>query len=315
MVGDATSFWPDKLADYASSAGLPISLIALWFVLRQLKKDGLASSANAVGAAYNSIIKAINDLDGKEEKDREAALSEVFNQLEMACALKRDGQFSGHSGALASKMLIGIIEILLGDEENLAYFNRATSNSDTFQNIRAIMTEGDANTPPLQAKQFMKNRAEVAEIVYKDYKEMQRVTFDLAGQYGRWLLASLLLIHGGALFGLFTFLSELADKPDALARYQLTVWWFVSGLMLTLFAGLFTWLNWSMNSNNYEAWANKAMLWDPEKWTGDNVHTWGVNFCYWAALVLGVLSSFCIIGGAYSTLNGNWVQSVSTALV
>ncbi|MCZ7451308.1 hypothetical protein O8B93_27485 [Agrobacterium rhizogenes] len=313
-MGEATSFWPDNLADYASSAGLPISLIALWFVLRQLKKDGLASSANAVGAAYNSIIKAINDLDGKEEKDREAALSEVFNQLEMACALKRDGQFSGHSGGLASKMLIGVIEMLLSDEENRSYFYRATSNSDTFQNIRAIMTEGNANTPPVQPKQFMKGRAEVAEIVYKDYKEMQRATFELAGQYGRWLLASLLLIHGGALFGLFTFLSELADKPDALARYQWTVWWFVSGLMLTLFAGLFTWLNWSMNSNNYEAWANKAMLWDSDEWVGQNVHTWGINFSYWAALVLGVLSSLCIVGGAYSTLNGNWVQLVATAL-
>ena len=314
MVGDATSFWPGNLADYASSAGLPISLIALWFVLRQLKKDGLASSANAVGAAYNSIIKAINDLDGKEAKDREAALSELFNQLEMACALKRDGQFSGHSGALASKMLLGIIEILLGDEENLAYFKRATSNSDTFQNIRAIMTEGDANTPPVQPKQFMKGRAEVAEIVYKDYKEMQRATFDLAGQLGKWLLASLLLIHGGALFGLFTFLSELADKPDALSRYQWTVAWFVSGLMLTLFAGLCTWANWSMHSDNYDGWANKPMLWDPEEWIGATRHTWGINFFYWAALLLGVLSALCIAGGAYSTLNGNWVQLVRTAL-
>ncbi len=212
-------------------------------------------------------------------------------------------------------MLIGIIEMLLSDEENRSYFNRATSNSNTFQNIRAIMTDANANTPPVQPKQFMKSRAEVAEIVYKDYKEMQRVTFDVASHLGKWLLASLLLIHGGALFGLFTFLSELADKPEVLARYELTVRWFVAGLMLTLFAGLCTWLNWSMHSENYDAWANKEMLWDPDRWVGQSVHTWGVTASYWSALILGVLSSLCIVGGAYSTLNGNWVQSVATALV
>ncbi|MBD9390240.1 hypothetical protein IB237_23850 [Agrobacterium sp. AGB01] len=177
------------------------------------------------------------------------------------------------------------------------------------------MTEGSTDTPPLQPKQFMRTRPEVAEIVYKDYKEMHRATFELAGQYGRWLLASLLLIHGGALFGLFTFLSELADKPDALARYQLTVWWFVIGLMLTLFAGLCTWANWTLHSDNYDGWANKPMLWDPEEWAGATRHTWAIDFFYWAALVLGVLASLCIVGGAYSTLNGNWVQSVVTAVV
>jgi len=314
-LAESPPFWPESLADCATSAGLLVSLGALWLVLRQLKKDGLASSANAVGAAYNSIITAINNLDEKEGDDRSAALSEVFNQLEMACALKRDGQFSGHSGSLASKMLSGIIEMLMNDDENRAYFHRASHNSDTFQNIKAIMNETGVNTPPLQPKQFMKGRPEVAEVVYKDLKEMQRATFDLAGQYGRWLLASLLLVHGGALFGLFTFLSDLADKPEALARYQWTVWWFVAGLILTLFSGLCTWINWSMHSDNFDAWANKPMLWDPRQWTGDARHTWGITVSFWASLILGVSSALCIIGGAYFILNGNWVQSVVTAVV
>lgn len=315
ILAETPSFWPETLADFATSAGLGVSVIAMWLVLRQLRKDSLASSANAVGAAYNSISVAINEISGKDGDERSAALSEIFNQLEMACALKRDGQFSGHSGDLASKMLTTLIEILMGDYDNRDYFTRTSQGNDTFQNIKAIMAEGKIESPPQQTKPFMKSRPEVAEIVYKDYKDMQRATFDVASQIGRWLLASLLLIHGGALFGLFTFLSELAAKPEALARYQWTVWWFVAGIILTLLSGLMAWANWSMHSDNYDAWANKPMLWDPDKWTGDTRHTWGLDVTNWGALIFGVLAASCIIGGAYSTLNGNWVQSVATAMV
>lgn len=165
-------------------------------------------------------------------------------------------------------------------------------------------------------KAFMKNRQEAAEIVYRDHKEMQRATFDAAAQWGRWLLASLLLIHGGALFGLFTFLSSLAGKPEALAQYQWTVWWFVAGIILTLASGLAVWLNWSMHSDNHDGWANKAMLWDPDQWVGETRHDRRIDIAYWLAIILGIASALCIVGGAYSTLNGRWVPSVvATAIV
>jgi hypothetical protein len=164
-------------------------------------------------------------------------------------------------------------------------------------------------------KQFMKTRPEVAEFVYKDYKEMQRATFDVAAQWGRWLLASLLLIHGGALFGLFIFLSDLAGKPAALAQYQGTVWWFVGGIILTLASGMSAWINWNMHSDNYDRLANKAMLWDPEEWVGETRHKLALDVTNWLAIIFGVVAAFCIVGGAYSTLNGKWVPSVvATAL-
>lgn len=166
-----------------------------------------------------------------------------------------------------------------------------------------------------QTKQFMRDRKESAEFVYNSLKEMQRATFDVAAQWGRWLLASLLLIHGGALFGLFTFLSDLASKPDALSQYQLTVWWFVSGLILTLTAGTMAWLNWSMHSENYGHIANPVMLWDPEVWTREPQYVRGLWWTHWIALVCGVASALCIIGGAYSTLNSRWVTQVVTAIV
>lgn len=162
---------------------------------------------------------------------------------------------------------------------------------------------------------IMTDRKELAHLVYKEYKEMQRATFDASTQWGRWILASLLLIHGGALFGLFTFLSDLAAKPEALAQYQTTVWCFVAGLMSTLLAGFCTWVNWSLHTDDYNHQANMAMLWDPNAWLRPSVNARKINAYYYAAIVFGFISAGCIIGGAYSTLNGKWVPKVvATAL-
>ncbi|MBB4348018.1 hypothetical protein GGE35_000059 [Rhizobium cellulosilyticum] len=78
-------------------------------------------------------------------------------------------------------------------------------------------------------KKWMMDRQQSAAAVYHDLKESQRVTFTLSAEYGRWLLASLFLMHGSALFGLFTFLGDVADKPELLNGYAAAVWWFVAG--------------------------------------------------------------------------------------
>lgn len=152
----------------------------------------------------------------------------------------------------------------------------------------------------------MRDRKEVAEFVYRDLKEMQRATFDIAAQWGRWLLASLLLIHGGALFGLFSFLTDMSDNPAALRLYAGTVWWFVIGLLFTLGSGLSAWANWSMHSDNYEGWASPDMLWDPAKWMGDTRHGIWINVTYWSSVACGAASAACIAGGANSILHGEW---------
>ena len=161
-----------------------------------------------------------------------------------------------------------------------------------------------------ERKILMADRKEAAQIVYGQLREMQRATFDVSQQYGRWLLSSLVVIHGGALFGLFTFLGEIANKPAALAQYQYTIWWFVIGLILALFAGLMAWVNWSMHTNNYNHMASYEMLWDPDKWTGTPPHNRGLFVTNWASLGSGLLSAGCIIGGAYSTLNSAWISKI-----
>jgi hypothetical protein len=168
---------------------------------------------------------------------------------------------------------------------------------------------------PNRDKTPMRDRREIAEVVYRDLKESQRATFEVSAGWGRWLLGSLFLIHGGALFGLFGFLSQLANNPAALGQYAASVWWFVAGLILALLSGLLAWMNWSLHSDNYDGWANHEMLWNPEAWVGETRHTVWIDFTNYAALALGIFSAACIIAGAYSILHGNWIPTVFRSLV
>jgi len=152
-------------------------------------------------------------------------------------------------------------------------------------------------------KQLMLDRQQCATVVYNDLKESQRATFAVSAEYGRWLLGSLFILHGGALFGLFTFLGDVADQPELLSAYAAAVWWFLIGLLLAMLSGFFAWMNWSMHSSNYESSANVAMLWDPTQWTGKAPHDVGLYITNRGSTLLGFASALCTIGAADAIVN------------
>jgi hypothetical protein len=156
----------------------------------------------------------------------------------------------------------------------------------------------------------MLQRDAAAAVVYQDLKQSSRVTFQVAADYGKWLTSSLLLIHGGALFGMFTFLDSLAEKPDALSLYTMPVWAFVIGLLLALATGFFVWLNWSMHSDNYSQMARYDMLWDPDQWVDDPPHNVGITITYWLPIIFGWLSVLCVVIGVFLILHGGWLRAV-----
>lgn len=160
-------------------------------------------------------------------------------------------------------------------------------------------------------KPLMIDRQAAATVVYHDLKESQRSTFQIAADYGKWLITSLVLIHGGALFGLFSFLDGLAGKPDALQSYVFPVWAFVSGLLLAFLAGFFVWLNWSMHSENYDRQARYDMLWDSDIWVGDRYWDKGITVTYWLPIIFGVLSATCIPVATVLILHGKWLSSLA----
>ena len=91
---------------------------------------------------------------------------------------------------------------------------------------------------PVPPKRYMLERDQVAAVVYHDYKESQRATFGVAAEYGRWLIASLILINGGALWGLFLYLGSIDAKMADLAPFIAPVWSFAIGITLAMCSGL-----------------------------------------------------------------------------
>lgn len=179
----------------------------------------------------------------------------------------------------------------------------------------------DNNAPP---KRHMLTREQAAAIVYHDYKENQRATFAVASDYGRWLIASLVIINGGALWSLFSYLGSigtqengstlptlylhfLGQQTDGLRAFAAPVWSFAVGIAAAMLSGLAAWINWSMHSNNYDQMARYEMLWDPEKWLGDAPHRWGISVTYWISIVAGIGSMVAALVGCAFIMHGNFL--------
>jgi hypothetical protein len=116
----------------------------------------------------------------------------------------------------------------------------------------------------------------------------------LQGDYGKWLIASLLLVHTAALYALIT----TDGVRSVLGTFAL--WWFVGGLFLALLCGLVTWWNWELHVGLTERWANVNMLTSPTDWPKNEPSTdFWIKLTFWLSLVLGLLSAFALLGGAY----------------
>ncbi|SJM34610.1 conserved membrane hypothetical protein [Mesorhizobium delmotii] len=156
----------------------------------------------------------------------------------------------------------------------------------------------------------MMGRDSAAALVYHDLKTSQRATSQVAAEWGRWLIASLVLVHSGALFGMFSLLNSAATQPTTLQAFKAPVWCFVVGLLLALASGFFAWINWSMHSFNYASQARYNMLWDPEKWIGDRRYVRGLDITHWGSIGSGLLSALCIALGAALILHGDYLAAI-----
>lgn len=123
-------------ANVVTLVGFPLAAGSVLLVFRQLYRDGLAASASAVYASYASMLASINSLPDLDDPDRDSQVNDLFNELELACALWFDGQFKGRSGKLILTFLQDIFAMIEEDEGMKLVFERAIHSVDTFENIR-----------------------------------------------------------------------------------------------------------------------------------------------------------------------------------
>lgn len=129
--------------------------------------------------------------------------------------------------------------------------------------------------------------------IYEDRLEHKRAAIELQGAYGRWLIGSLLLIHGGA----FAFLAQGEEFGQRIL--SVTHWWFVSGLILALVCGFGAWINWSLHWSFMEK-THPAMIYDERNWPKAAAgweKTW-IWVTFWVPIITGLGSTACILGAA-----------------
>lgn len=117
---------------------------------------------------------------------------------------------------------------------------------------------------------------------------------DAAAELGRWLLSSLLIVHGGALFSLFLFLALAGERRLSIKHYHAPIYWAVAGIALIVAAGFVAWVNTSMRADMHlNASEGQVPAGQPKP----------IYTTHWLAISLGILSGLCMFGMAASVFH------------
>lgn len=134
-----------------------------------------------------------------------------------------------------------------------------------------------------------------ARTLYSQLREERRAALGYQFDLGKWLIASLLIINGGALIAIG---QRVSSDPTSLAAAP----WFVGGIVLGMLCGLTTWVNASLLAGFYDLWAQPAMLIDSERWP-EKQNSWKSKFMpwtFWGSLMIGIGSLACFVIGSIS---------------
>ena len=116
-----------------------------------MKNDKLAVSAGAVSAMRIGIMDRIDrihkaGLSGDTEAWGEQ-VKELFNDLELACAIVLDGQLSGRTGILADSLLHDLLLIIRNEDDLKIELEKAVHAPHTFVNIKDFVKRKRNSAP------------------------------------------------------------------------------------------------------------------------------------------------------------------------
>lgn len=131
-----------------------------------------------------------------------------------------------------------------------------------------------------------------AEIVFVQFQKLNESSLKMQGEYGKWLVSSLLFLHGAAIGGLLFKWSGGSAPP-----YLYALWWFVFGIVFALATGFSAWGNFTFAADLYNRWADVRMLTNRDHWPQPSTSC-AIKATMWIAILTGVLSTICIVGGA-----------------
>lgn len=125
-------------------------------------------------------------------------------------------------------------------------------------------------------------------------------------EYGKWLIASVLAIHGGSLYSISSLRTDFKGQPGAVYLLNAACW-NVSGIVLIIFTAFLAWLNFQFAEQIHFKRANPAKVYktDEEDPVGRFLRG-SIYGTLWGAALLGIASiGFFIL----SVINVFWALS------
>lgn len=119
--------------------------------------------------------------------------------------------------------------------------------------------------------------------------------------YGKWLIASLLAVHGGAIFAISGLKNSV--QPHQLNGLINGAAWNLAGVFLTLLAGFLAWLNFQLAYSIYEEWADPEMLYRRDKYPQELSRAWKINATLYGAAIAGISASVCFCVSAWCVVS------------
>ena len=134
---------------------------------------------------------------------------------------------------------------------------------------------------------------------YEYYKRLQEASQRNHVDYGRWLIASLLAVHGGAVYAISGIRSSVG--PAQLESLISGAAWNLAGVVFTIFAGFFAWLNFQFAEHIYGEWANPEMVYRNDRWPKDRKRD-PVGATLYLSAAAGFFSMYCFVASAVTVI-------------
>lgn len=115
-------------------------------------------------------------------------------------------------------------------------------------------------------------------------------------EYGKWLIASVLAVHGGAIYAISGLHSAASDLR--LSDLVSVAAWNLGGVVMILLAGFFAWLNMQCLEAQYGRWADPAMLFRSDRFPKEDGRTDPVSATLYLSVAFGLLSLFAFVVSA-----------------
>lgn len=136
-----------------------------------------------------------------------------------------------------------------------------------------------------------------AKEVYESNKSYRNIALQHQADLSRWLMASLLAVHGGALY----LMSNLNAQADLLLKAALisAASWNVAGMVFALLTGFFAWKNAQYAFELYDDWTDPAMMYRFDKWPkSPERKTDPIGATAFLGAASGLLSGLCFVMGS-----------------